>query len=102
MCNDVIYNVARQTTLQSLHQVTSQDVQNNSNDESFGAAEKHFSFNSLEKILGLLACIIPNEASVSVAIDINHIWCCCLLDVMLEQCVKNIPYQQIVASVTEY
>ena len=33
--------------------------------ESFGAAEKHFSFHSLEKILGLLACIIPKESTVS-------------------------------------
>lgn len=64
-CNDdVMYYTDQQTTLQSLHQVTSQDIQT---EESFGAAEKHFSFHSLEKILGLLACVIPTESTVSIS-----------------------------------
>jgi len=47
--------------------VTSQDRQIDG-EESFGTAEKHFSFHSLEKILGLLACIIPNEPTVSFSV----------------------------------
>ena len=56
----------QRTTLQSLHSVTSQDTATDPETrEHFGEAEKHFSFHSLEKILGLLASIIPKESSVS-------------------------------------
>lgn len=76
--------------------MTSQDTQISSNEESFGAAEKHFSFNSLEKILGLLACIIPNEASVSICeIDIISV-------MLFIRCLVGVVYHELSLSTDYY
>jgi len=99
--NDMTPFTDQRTTLQSLHSVTSQDMSEAK--EHFGEAEKNFSFHSLEKILGLLASIIPKESSVS----LKKKFICTpyrpspLVAVQLEQCITSVPCGSVTACAPE-